>query len=137
MHTQLNRFKHLSTWSREIGNKENFRGSSYWDNTTDQQPTHPTCAQSLHNSGCIVSALWPWWRVVTVALLAGSVATSVEFLKLYHAPWLDSFRITVPGVILLGRVFSVWDILAYWLAMILGAVLDGCIRPKSPLALNL
>jgi hypothetical protein len=76
----------------------------------------------------IVSTLLPRWRVVAVALLAGSVATSVEFLKLYHAPWLDSFRITLPGVLLLGGFFSVQDMLAYWLAIALGAVLDRCIR---------
>lgn len=76
----------------------------------------------------IISALLPSRHVVAVAFLAGSVATSVEFLKLYHAPWLEPFRITVPGVLLLGRFFSVWDILAYWLAMLLGAVLDKCMR---------
>ncbi len=76
----------------------------------------------------IVSTLLPWWRVVAVALLAGSLATSVEFLKLYHAPWLDSFRRTEPGVLLLGRFFSVSDILAYWLAMVVGAALDRYIR---------
>jgi len=76
----------------------------------------------------IVSALLPRWRVVAVALLAGSLATSVEFLKLYHAAWLDSFRITLPGVLLLGRLFSAWDILAYWLAVTGGAVLDRYIR---------
>ncbi len=84
----------------------------------------------------IVSTLLPWWRVAAIALLAGSVATSVELLKLHHAPWLDSFRMTGPGVLLLGRFFSVWDILAYWLAMILGAMLDACIRPKNQLALD-
>src|SRR5258708_4511568 len=51
MHTQVNRLKHLSHWSWEIGNKGKFRGSSYWLNTDDQQATRPTCAQSLHNSG--------------------------------------------------------------------------------------
>ena len=76
----------------------------------------------------IVSTLLPWCRVEAVALLAGSVATFVECLKLYHAPWLDSFRVTVLGILLLGRIFSVWDILTYWLAMAIGAVLDGCIR---------
>lgn len=78
----------------------------------------------------IVSLLLQRWSVVAVALLAGSVATSVEFLKLYHAAWLDSFRTTVPGVLLLGRIFSVWDILAYWLAMTIGAHLDRCIRRR-------
>ena len=76
----------------------------------------------------IGSTLFPRWRVVAVALLAGSVATSVEFLKLYRAPWLDAFRITVPGLLLLGRFFSVRDILVYWLAMIPGALLDRYIR---------
>ena len=76
----------------------------------------------------IISALFPWWHVVAVAILAGSLATSIEFLKLYHAPRLDSFRTTVPGVLLLGRFFSAWDILAYWLAMTLGAILDRCLR---------
>jgi hypothetical protein len=76
----------------------------------------------------IVSTLLPWWRVAAIALLAGTLATSVEFLKLYHVPWLDSFRLTVPGILLLGRFFSVRDIVAYWLAMTFGAVLDRCIR---------
>jgi hypothetical protein len=76
----------------------------------------------------IVSTLLPRWPVGAIALLAGSIATSIEFLKLFHVPWLDSFRITLPGVLLLGRVFSVWDILAYCFAMAIGAVVDGEIR---------
>ena len=79
----------------------------------------------------IVSTLPPWWRVLSAALLAGALATSVEFVKLYHSPWLDSFRLTAPGVFLLGRLFSVWDIFAYWLAMAIGAVLDRYIRRHS------
>src|SRR5258708_5502294 len=57
MHTQVNRLKHLSHWSWEIGNKGKFRGSSYWLNTDDQQATRPTCAQSLHNSGIKILAV--------------------------------------------------------------------------------
>ena len=48
----------------------------------------------------IVSTLLPWWRVLPVALLAGALATFIEFVKLYHSRWLDSFRLTVPGVLL-------------------------------------
>jgi hypothetical protein len=72
----------------------------------------------------IVSALLPSWRVPAVALVAGALATAVEFLKLYHAPALDAFRLTLPGVLLLGRFFSVWDIVAYWLAIFVGAFVD-------------
>jgi hypothetical protein len=76
----------------------------------------------------IVSTLLPFWRIRTVALLAGTVATSVEFLKLYHSPGLDACRLTMPGILLLGRFFSVWDILAYWVAILAGAVVDRRLR---------
>jgi hypothetical protein len=76
----------------------------------------------------IASTLLPFWRISTVALLAGTVATAVEFLKLYHAPELEAFRLTLPGIVLLGRFFSVWDIVAYWVAVLVGAVVDGGLR---------
>jgi hypothetical protein len=37
----------------------------------------------------------------------------VELFRLIHAPWLDEFRLTIAGALLLGRIFSAWDILAY------------------------
>lgn len=76
----------------------------------------------------IVSTLLPFWRITTVSLLAGAVAASVEFLKLYHSPGLDAFRLTLPGIVLLGRFFSVWDIVAYWVAILAGAVVDWRLR---------
>jgi carbon starvation protein CstA len=75
----------------------------------------------------IVSTLLPSWRLLA-ALLAGALATAVEFIKLIHSPLLDAFRLTFPGIVLLGRVFSGWDIVAYWLAISLGAFADRGIR---------
>jgi hypothetical protein len=72
----------------------------------------------------IVSTLLPSWRLPAVVLLTGLLATAVEFVKLYHSPGLDAFRLTLPGVMLLGRFFFVWDIVAYWLAIIVGAFAD-------------
>jgi hypothetical protein len=63
-----------------------------------------------------------------VALLSAGITTTVEFFKLCHAPALDSFRLTIPGMLLLGRFFSVWDILAYWIAIAAGVLLDKRIR---------
>lgn len=80
----------------------------------------------------IISALLPSWRLLTVALLAGTLATAVEFFKLYHLPMLDAFRLTLPGVLLLGHFFSVWDIGAYWLAIVIGAFADKALRPPQP-----
>ena len=76
----------------------------------------------------IVSTLLPSVRLCSVALLTACIATAVEFFKLYHAPALDSFRLTIPGILLLGRIFSAWDILAYWIAIVAGVFLDVRIR---------
>jgi len=79
----------------------------------------------------LVSALLPSWRFLATALLAGVLATAVEFLKLCHSPTLDAFRTTIPGILLLGRFFSVWDVAAYWLAIAAGAMVDSCIWPAQ------
>lgn len=37
----------------------------------------------------------------------------VELIRLVHFPALDAFRATAAGALLLGRVFSVWNIVCY------------------------
>lgn len=76
----------------------------------------------------IASTLLPSQRLLIVALLSGALATAVEFFKLYHSPAMDAFRLTLPGIILLGRHFSAWDIVAYCIAICAGAALDRRIR---------
>jgi hypothetical protein len=73
----------------------------------------------------VISTLLPSRRFLNAALLAGALSAGIEFFKLVHAPDLDAFRLTLPGVLLLGRFFSVWDIAAYWLAITVGAILDS------------
>jgi len=48
-------------------------------------------------------------------ILVGAIviAIGVELLRLYHTPWLDEFRLTTAGALLLGRVFSPRNIMAY------------------------
>ena len=41
-------------------------------------------------------------------------AIAVELLRLIHFPALDTFRDTATGTLLLGRVFSPWNILCYF-----------------------
>ena len=72
----------------------------------------------------VVSAILGSRRVVWSATLSAVLATAIEFFKLYYVPWLDAFRRTLPGIVLLGRVFSFRDIAVYWLAIALVAVLD-------------
>jgi uncharacterized protein DUF2809 len=61
------------------------------------------------------------WRV---ALISAAIAVCVELLRLVHAPWLDAFRLTMAGALLLGRIFSPWNMLAYGVGIVLGMLLD-------------
>jgi hypothetical protein len=76
----------------------------------------------------IVSALLPSLRLLVVSLISAALTTAVEFFKMHHSPALDAFRLTIPGILLLGRVFSAWDVLAYWLAILIGVFVDRRIR---------
>ena len=55
----------------------------------------------------VLAFLWPRGAPRSLALAAGTIATLVELLRLYHSAALDAFRISLPGIILLGRFFSV------------------------------
>jgi hypothetical protein len=57
-------------------------------------------------------------------LISASIAIGVELFRLVHAPWLDAFRLTLPGALLLGRIFSPWNMLAYGFGIVLGMWLD-------------
>lgn len=59
-----------------------------------------------------------------VALVSAAIAIVVELFRLVHAPWLDAFRLTLPGALLLGRIFSPWNMLAYGAGIVLGVLLD-------------
>jgi hypothetical protein len=76
----------------------------------------------------IVSTLRPALRPLTAAVWAGIITTAIEFFKLYHAPSLDAFRLTLPGILLLGRIFSAGDILSYWIAIACGLLIDSRLR---------
>ena len=52
----------------------------------------------------------PRGRIVAVA---AAVALAVELFRLIHTPALDAFRLTLAGKLLLGRVFSPWNLFAY------------------------
>jgi hypothetical protein len=59
-----------------------------------------------------------------VALISAVIAVCVELFRLVRAPWLDEFRLTLTGALLLGRIFPAWDILAYGAGIGLGMLLD-------------
>ncbi len=59
-----------------------------------------------------------------VALLALTFAWGVEFSQLYHAPWIDAIRATIPGRLVLGNTFNWPDLPAYAVGIALGALAE-------------
>lgn len=74
----------------------------------------------------------PRTRLHLTALVAIAAAVAVELSRLYHTPALDAFRLTTAGALLLGRVFSVWNIVAY-AAGISAACLVEALRKRRSL----
>ena len=69
----------------------------------------------------IPASVQPRWKI---ALISIAIAIGVELFRRVHTPWLDDFRLTTAGALLLGRVFSPWNMLAYAVGIMLGMVLD-------------
>ncbi|ARM88002.1 hypothetical protein RHEC894_CH01688 [Rhizobium sp. CIAT894] len=63
-------------------------------------------------------------RPAGIAIIALSIAILVELFRLYHTPWLDAFRLTTAGALLLGRIFSLWNMLAYAIGIAAAWVVD-------------
>jgi hypothetical protein len=75
----------------------------------------------------VLVLVWPRSRPLVLASIADGIALLVELQRLYHAAWLDAIRVSLPGILLLGRIFSVRDIVAYWLAIGAVALFDGLV----------
>jgi hypothetical protein len=71
-----------------------------------------------------LAALLPKLRSRTIAALAITTATLLELTRLIPIAPVDAFRLTFAGKILLGRFFSIKNIVAYILAIVLAATLD-------------
>jgi hypothetical protein len=89
------------------------------------------------------SALWAvalYWFLATllpklhpraIAILAITIATLLELSRLIPIAPIDAFRLTFAGQILLGRYFSLKNIVAYALAITLTATLDHFFFPSA------
>jgi hypothetical protein len=73
----------------------------------------------------VLATLLPRQPLARLALIAIVVAALTEFSRLYHTPCLDAFRLTLAGALLLGRIFSWWNILAYALGIVLAAIFEA------------
>ena len=79
-----------------------------------------------------LAALLPRRGTRTVAALAILIAIILEFSRLIPLAPIDAFRLTFAGKILLGRFFSLKNIAAYLLGIVLAATLDNfLVAPES------
>lgn len=67
-----------------------------------------------------------------IVMLGWTVAVVVELVRLIHTPWLDAFRETFAGALLLGKVFSFWNIVAYTIGIAIAASVESRFLPKKP-----
>lgn len=67
-----------------------------------------------------------------IAGIATVIAVGVELIRLVHTPWLDDFRLTLAGALLLGRIFSLWNILAYIAGIATAILLDRATQSAPP-----
>ncbi|TFW56568.1 DUF2809 domain-containing protein [Bradyrhizobium sp. MOS001] len=75
----------------------------------------------------LVGVLLPGLSRSRLAAIAVAIAIAVEFSRLVHAPWLDAFRLTTAGALLLGRIFSLWNLVAYAVGVAFGVWIDGLV----------
>jgi hypothetical protein len=72
-----------------------------------------------------LATLLPKLRPRALATIAILIATVLEFSRLIPIAPIDAFRLTFAGKILLGRYFSLKNIVAYLVAIALTAALDS------------
>jgi hypothetical protein len=76
----------------------------------------------------IVAFFAPTSDVLKKVATAAAIAVLIELIRLYHVPWLDEFRTTTAGLLILGRYFSLLNILTYWTGIALAALGDRTAR---------
>jgi hypothetical protein len=72
----------------------------------------------------LAGVLLPRLPRAQIAAIAMVIAVVVEFSRQVHTPWLDAFRLTTAGALLLGRIFSLWNLLAYGVGIAFGVWID-------------
>jgi len=77
----------------------------------------------------LVAIITPRFPRFHIAAASVVIAVGVELFRLVHTPWLDAFRLTLAGALLLGRIFSMWDIVAYVAGICMALAFDYMAAP--------
>lgn len=77
---------------------------------------------------CGVGFWFPGMTTMRAGVFAFTFSCTVEFFQMYHAPWIESLRDTLPGRLILGRGFSWADIGAYAIGVTISCLLEIIFR---------
>jgi len=77
----------------------------------------------------LVAMLLPSLQERALFLIAFAIALAVELSRLTPERHIDAFRLTLSGRLLLGRYFSVKNIVAYFFAVAAASLSDAKLRP--------
>ena len=80
----------------------------------------------------VFPAMAPW----KLGLMALGQSFGVEFLQLYHAPWLDGIRGNRFGHLLFGSTFNPMDLVAYSVGAAVVFLIDRFLGPRGPLSVR-
>lgn len=83
-----------------------------------------------------VASLIPAQPLLRRTAITALIAIATEFSQLVHVGWLDAFRRTTLGVLLIGRFFSWWDIVCYLAGIAVASGIDRLMTPRRPLPRN-
>jgi hypothetical protein len=75
-----------------------------------------------------VGMLFPKWSTLRVCVTALLFAFAIELSQLYHSPWIDQIRRTMPGGFILGYGFLWSDLLCYVVGISLGCTLEMLLK---------
>lgn len=78
----------------------------------------------------LVGVLLPRLTGSGLAAIAAAFAIAVEFSRLVHTPWLDAFRLSTAGALLLGRIFSLRNLVAYAIGILFGIFIDRLVAKR-------
>jgi hypothetical protein len=74
--------------------------------------------------------VFPQRSTLQIFVLTLVTSYGVELSKLYRAPWLDDFRVSTIGHLILGSSFSWQNLFAYTIGAVMGAVAEWALFPK-------
>jgi hypothetical protein len=71
-----------------------------------------------------LGVLAPRATTARLAAAAFAICCAIEASQLYHAPWIDAIRATLPGALVLGSGFLWSDLACYGVGVALGAGIE-------------